>query len=403
MRPRRGAGPLRITAPQAAFVLVLALVAAPIPSPGAPSATPYDINAILPLTGGGAFLGQREAQALQIQERVANGGGGIQGHPVHFVIQDDQTSPQVGVQLANQVIAAGVPVIVGSALVAICRAMAPLMTNGPVMYCLSPGIHPEAGSYVFTASVSTGDLAQATIRFFRDRGWTHIALLTSTDATGQDAEQGILAAVALPQNQGVQLVSREHFNPQDVSVAAQIARIAAAHPQALIAWSTGAPIATVFKAITQSGLSIPVATTNGNQTYAQMQQYAAFLPPELYIPTSMWPAYQALPPGRVKLAQKAFFDAYQATNIKPDLGASIAWDPAQLVIQALQHLGPEATAAQIRDYIGHLKGIAGINGIYDFTASPQRGLGLDDAIVTRWNPAAQAWDPVSGPGGAPMR
>jgi branched-chain amino acid transport system substrate-binding protein len=387
----------------AALVIALALVVVPAASMAAPSGAPYEINVILPLTGGGAFLGQREAQALQIQEAVANGRGGLQGRPVHFVIQDDQTSPQVGVQLANQVIAKGVPVIVGSALVAICRAMAPLMKDGPVMYCLSPGIHPDEGSYVFTASVSTRDLAQAIIRFFRARGWTHVAVLTSTDATGQDAEDSIVAAVALPQNQDVQIVAREHFNPQDVSVAAQITRIAASQPQALIAWSTGAPIGTVFKAIAQSGLSVPVATTNGNQTYAQMQQYASFLPPELYIPTSMWPAYQTLPPGRVKQAQKAFYDAYQATNTKPDLGASIAWDPAQLVIDALRRLGPEATAVQIRDYIAHLRGIAGINGIYDFTTSPQRGLGLDDAIVTRWNPSTQTWDPVSGPGGGPMR
>ncbi len=382
-----------------AGVLVFVLAASGAP----PSGTPYEINTILPLTGGAAFLGQPESQALQILERLVNAKGGIQGRPIHFVIQDDQTSPQLGVQLANQVMAKHVPVILGSTLVAICRAMAPLMKDGPVMYCFSPGIHPDEGSYVFTSSVSTRDLAQAAITFMRGKGWTRLAVLTSTDATGQDAEESILAAVALPQNQGVQVAAREHFNPQDVSVAAQIARVAAAQPQAFIAWSTGAPIGTVFKGIAQSGLSIPVFTTNGNQTYAQMQQYASFLPQELYIPTSTWPAYETLPPGRVKQAQKAFFDAFQAAGIKPDLGATIAWDPAQIVIEALRHLGTQATAAQIRDYIVHLRGVAGINGIYDFKTSPQRGLNLRDAIVTRWNPAKQTWDPVTGPGGGPLK
>ncbi len=388
---------------QAAIVLACVLVFVLAASGAPPSGTPYEINTILPLTGGAAFLGQPESQALQILERLVNAKGGIQGRPIHFVIQDDQTSPQLGVQLANQVMAKHVPVILGSTLVAICRAMAPLMKDGPVMYCFSPGIHPDEGSYVFTSSVSTRDLAQASITFMRGKGWTRLAVLTSTDATGQDAEESILAAVALPQNQGVQVAAREHFNPQDVSVAAQIARVAAAQPQAFIAWSTGAPIGTVFKGIAQSGLSIPVFTTNGNQTYAQMQQYASFLPQELYIPTSTWPAYETLPPGRVKQAQKAFFDAFQAAGIKPDLGATIAWDPAQIVIEALRHLGTQATAAQIRDYIVHLRGVAGINGIYDFKTSPQRGLTLMDAIVTRWNPAKQAWEPVSGPSGGPIK
>jgi len=399
----RVAGSSRRWSNAAALALAVVLVSVLAAHGAPPSGAPFEINTILPLTGGAAFLGQPENQALQILERHVNDQGGIQGRPIRFVIQDDQTSPQLAVQLANQVMAKRVSVILGSTLVAICRAMAPLMKDGPVMYCFSPGIHPDEGGYVFTSSVSTRDLAQASITFMRGKGWTRLAILTSTDATGQDAEEGINAAVALPQNQGVQVVAREHFNTQDVSVAAQIARISAAQPQTLIAWSTGAPIGTVFKGIAQGGLTIPVFTTNGNQTYAQMQQYASFLPQELYIPTSTWPAYETLPPGRVKQAQKIFFDAFHAANLKPDLGASIAWDPAVLVIEALRHLGPAATATQIRDYLVHLRGIAGINGIYDFKTSPQRGLNLRDAIVTRWNPAKQAWDPVSGPGGAPAK
>jgi branched-chain amino acid transport system substrate-binding protein len=392
----------RLAAPAAAALLAC-LLALPDAAPSAAPA-PYVINAIMPLTGGGAFLGQPESQALEIVERLTNAKGGIQGRPIHFAFHDDQTSPQVGVQLAGQILAGKVPLIVGSSLVAICAAMAPLMKDGPVEYCLSPGIHPAEGSYVFTASVSTRDLAAALIRYFKGKGWTRIAVLTSTDATGQDAEQNVNAIVALPQYQGVvQVVAREHFDPHDVSVAAQIARISAAKPQALIAWSTGAPIGTVFKGIAQNGLSIPVATTNGNQTYGQMKQYASFLPPDLYFPTSAWPAYEALPAGRVKIAQKIFYDAFQAANQKPDLGASLAWDPALLVVDALRHLGTEATAAQIRDYLLHLRGFAGINGIYDFKTSPQRGLNLDDAIVTRWDPARQAWGPVSRFGGEPVK
>jgi branched-chain amino acid transport system substrate-binding protein len=73
------------------------------------------------------------------------------------------------------------------------------------------------------------------------------------------------------------------------------------------------------------------------------------------------------------------------------------------VVDALRHLGTEATAAQIRDYLLHLRGYAGINGIYDFKTSPQRGLNIDDAVVTRWNASRQAWDPVSKFGGAPVK
>ena len=73
-----------------------------------------------------------------------------------------------------------------------------------------------------------------------------------------------------------------------------------------------------------------------------------------------------------------------------------------IVIDALHHLGPDATAQQVRDYIGGLKGFAGINGLYDFSKIPQRGLDVQAAIVTLWSPAAQTWQLVSKPTGIPL-
>ncbi len=365
----------------------------------------YDINAILPLTGGASFLGKEEQKALQLAEPLINKAGGIKGQPVHFEFYDDQSNPQTGVQLSNRVIGAKPAVILGSSLVAVCNAMAPLMQNGPTMYCFSPGIHPPAGSYVFTSSVSTLDLADAMIRYFRLKGWKRIAFMTSADATGQDAERGLDEVVGRPENKDVTVVERAHFNITDVSVAAQIEHIKAANPQALIAWSTGTPIATVFKGIIQAGLDIPIGTTNGNMTYAQMTQYASFLPKQLYIAAPEWVQHAGiitLDPA-VEAAQKRFFEVYKAANQKPDIAATLAWDPLMIVIDALQHLGPDATAQQVRDYIGGLKGFAGINGIYDFSKVPQRGLDVNDAIVTLWSPTAQTWELVSQPTGIPLQ
>jgi branched-chain amino acid transport system substrate-binding protein len=73
-----------------------------------------------------------------------------------------------------------------------------------------------------------------------------------------------------------------------------------------------------------------------------------------------------------------------------------------IVVDALQHLGTNAAAQQVRDYIGALKGFAGINGIYDFTTIPQRGLDVQAAIITLWSPTAQTWQLVSKPTGIPL-
>jgi branched-chain amino acid transport system substrate-binding protein len=389
-------------APSAALAVLLALAAAP----AARAADTFDIPVIMPLTGGGSFLGQGEQQSLQLAEKVANAGGGIAGKPIHFVFHDDQSSPQVAVQLTNEVIAQHPSVLLGSSIVAMCSAMAPLVqASGPVEYCFSPGIHPDAGSYVFTSSVSTLDLANAVIRYFRMKGWTKLALMFSTDASGQDAERGLKSVIDLPENKGMSVVTTAHFNPQDVNVSAQIEQVKAAAPQAFIAWSTGAPIATIFRGMLQAGLDVPTATTDGNMTRAQMKQYEAFLPKQLYFPAAEWvvandPKFPM--DASVAAKQKAFYGAFKDAGAQVDIASELAWDPALILIDALKKLGPDASAQKIRDEIAGLTGYAGVNGVYDFKKVPQRGLSVDNAVVTRWNAETKNWQVVSKATGVPL-
>src|SRR5579872_3839396 len=114
----------------------------------------YDINVVLPLTGSAAFVGQGEKDSVLALQDQINATGGIAGDKLNFVFHDDQTQPQLAVQLTTQVLGSQPAVVMGSSLVAMCLAMAPLMENGPVHYCFSPGIHPKAGSYVFSTSSS---------------------------------------------------------------------------------------------------------------------------------------------------------------------------------------------------------------------------------------------------------
>ncbi len=386
------------------FAPVLSLCALTVLALPARAAEPYEIQVLLPLTGGAAFLGQGEQTTLGIVEKTVNASGGIHGRPVHFVIHDDQSTPQLGVQLANEILGQKPAVMMGSSLVATCRAIEPLMSNGPVDYCFSPGVHPEAGSYVFTASVSTLDLATSLIRYYRLKGWTKIGLIFSTDATGQDAENGIKSILAQPENKDITVADTAHFNTTDLSVAAQIAEIKNSGAQAMIAWSTGSPIATIFRGIQEVGLDIPVGTTDGNMTYAQMKQYKDFLPKQLYIPAAQWVVTdpKLLPPA-VAEKHKVFYKSFKDAGVRPDIPSELSWDNSMIVIDTLRKLGPNATAQQVREHIANLKGFAGVNGIYDFTKTPQRGLDVSDSVVTRWSPQLDTWEVVSKPAGVPLK
>jgi branched-chain amino acid transport system substrate-binding protein len=330
-----------------------------------------------------------------------NKSGGIRGRQIHFTIQDDQSVAQNTVQLLNASVARKTAVILGSATVSACGAMAPLVANGPVVYCFSPGIHPPAGSYMFSASISTADYIVGTIRYLRDRGWRKVAIMTSNDATGQDADRIIDEAVNAPENQGtVSLVDREHFNLSDISVAAQIARIKGSGAQAVIFWTVGTAFGTLVREAVNGGLTIPEFTSAGNLNYAQLIGYQSFMPDNLYMMAPPWAAPSAFPNAAFRKYAAGYLDAFKAAGVRPDEGQSLAWDPAQLVLEALRHLGLDATPSAIRAYIAGTQGWIGINGQYDFKAIPQRGIGIDWLVMIRWDKDKQSLVGVSKPGGA---
>jgi branched-chain amino acid transport system substrate-binding protein len=362
---------------------------------------PVEINAIIPMTGGAAFIGKGYAAAFNALETSVNKHGGINGRPLKFVVQDDQSNPQYSVQIFSGLIAKNVPVVLGAALVAECNAMRAMLKDGPLLYCLTPAVHPEAGSYVFSADPSTNDQLAASIHYFRARGLTKIAIITSTDASGQDADTTIAGAMALPENTGVTAIDHEHFNVTDLSVQAQIEKIKSFNPQVLIAWTTGTPFATILRAVNDAGMTIPVYTNAGNLTYAQMAAYKSFLPKDLYFPAVACVVPDGITDPAVKAATRAYFDALKDVGVKPEYIQSVAYDPALLVVTALRALGPNASAAKIRDYINNTSSWAGASGKYNFKAIPQRGLGTNQIFVARWDDAQTNWVAVSKPGGDP--
>jgi branched-chain amino acid transport system substrate-binding protein len=388
----------RFVVPTCALLIASLCASSALAAP--PAGRPYELNAVVPLTGGGAFLGRSYQDTFRALENVVNAAGGINGRPLKIVSLDSQTSAQVGVQLVNDLIAKHANVIIDGDPAAVCNAQAPIVNkNGPVLYCLSPLIYPAAGSYVFSSSASGTVLATVGLRYFRLRKWKRVAMISSTDSTGADFDNQTLAALALPENKDMQLVAREHFNPADLTVSAQLARIKAADPQAIFVWTTGTPVATVFRALQESGMNVPVATSQANLVYEQLDSYAGFLPKQLYFPTVLALTPGASQHGPLHDAQTRYAAAFKALGVKPDLAHNLPWDPSMIIIDALRHVGADAAPDRIRDYILHLHGWVGVDGVYDFGSGDQRGIGESAAAVARWDFARGTWVQASSPRG----
>jgi len=382
-----------------AFVVAAVLALASVPGP-VRAADPYEIPVILSLTGLYAFIGKGSRAGLEGVEQVANAAGGVNGRPVKFVFQDDGSSPQTSLQLANALRAKGTPFILGPSSTATCSSVVPTLVNGPLVYCLTPGIHPAPGSWAFSANVSSAVTIVVGLRYLHEHGLKRIAILAATDASGQDQERGVDEALKLPANKDFTIVAREHFGPTDVSASAQATRIKAANPQVLMLLAIGTPFGTGVHAVADSGLEVPVFTSNGNSTYAAMKQYAAFLPKELLFPDQPPLAIEAITDPGVRDQAVLFNKTVAGLGVKPDGIPATTWDPGWLMIGALKKYGFSITAAQAKEYLSTLRGYAGAMGRYDFREVPQRGLNEQSVIMTKWDAQKDWWVPVSKPGGA---
>lgn len=383
------------------FLAAALLVAVGTAADGRAAALPpLEVNAIISLTGPAAFTGLEEQQTLNLVQGLVNRQGGIRGRPLAIRFSDDESNPQVAVQLMTRLAAAHVPFVFGPSLTATCQAALTVVEKtGPLMFCGSPGLAAPAGSYGIAGGPTVDDAMLALMRYFRERGWARIGVLASTDASGQAYVHGIQAAQALPEMKNVEIVALERMNPGDISVAGQLARIKAANPQAIFTMATGTPWGTMMRGINDLGLTVPIGGGHGNISYSQLKQYKSFLPREVYFPGIVALVPGGVGAGPIKDAQNVYFQTFASAGLKPDLALNIPWDPAMIVIGALRALGPDATAEQLRDYVLNLHGWVGVNGVYDFRDGSQRGIGVRALVVDRYDNDKEQLVPVSRPAG----
>jgi len=188
-----------------------------------------------------------------------------------------------------------------------------------------------------------------------------------------------------------------------MSVAAQLARIKAARPDILLAFATGSPFPTMMRAINDAGLDVPVYTSGGNLIPGLLKQFTPILPKNLFFNGSRGLIPDPTAAGRMKKPQDDYFAALKKEGVPSDYSLLGVWDPGMIVVDALRKVGPDASAAQIHEYLTHLKGWVGIQGTYDFTGGNQRGISADANAIFRWNSGTLEIEQVAPPPGRRRR
>jgi len=342
--------------------------------PPAPEGEPIKIGAIFSVTGPGAPLGEPEALTAKMVQDDVNKAGGINGRPLEIIIEDDHTEEADAVLAAKKLIEQDeVCAIVGPTMSGTSLAILDGCEKAevPLFACAaSAKITTPVKKWVFS-SAQTDVLAVARIVvYLKEQDIKKVAIICDSNAFGQSGAEQLKLQLA---EAGIEIVDEEKFATKDTDMTAQLTKIKAKAPEAVICWGTNPGPAVIAKNMKSLGMQAQCINSHGiaNKTFIDLAGDAA---EGVILPCGKLLVADALPdddPQKAVLLE--FREKYEAHSGKPaNTFAGHAYDSLQIVIKAIEEAGEDRAA--IRDAIEATQEHVGTGGIFNLSADDHNGL-----------------------------
>jgi branched-chain amino acid transport system substrate-binding protein len=381
--------------PRACVLVALALLSVVGP---AAAQEPYRVGAVFSITGPGSSLGIPERDTALMLEAEVNARGGLRGpdgklHPLKLVIYDDGSDETKAVLAAKKLIDEDrVTAIVGTTLSGtslaildtVQRAEVPLVSCAAAIKIVEPAAERK---WVFKTPQSDHLIVGALVDYLKARGLGRVGWLNVDYAFGQ---LGWLEFEKAARKAGLTIVANEKFGQKDVDMTAQLTRVKAAGPEAVIVWSIPPSASIATRNYADLGLRAPLLQSHGigNKKYIELAGAAAN---GVVFPAGKLLVAEQLadhdPQKGVLLAYARDFEARYGPR---NTFGGHAWDAVQLVVRALETAGPDR--AGVRTAIESTRNFVGITGVFDF--SPTDHNGLDGRAVTMIQIVDGQWKPA---------
>jgi branched-chain amino acid transport system substrate-binding protein len=368
------------------LVLVLGMMALQVGvgAPEAQAAEPYKIGAVFSITGPASFLGEPEKKTAEMIMEEVNKKGGINGHPVEFVVYDDESdATKCNLAVKKLIKKDEVPVIIGPSTSGNSMAVVGVAEEAkiPLISCAASHkiVTPiESRQWIFKVAGSDSHVVEKLFEYMKKKSIEKIAVMSPSDGFGASGREEILRLAPLS---GMTVVADERYGPQDTDLTAQLTKIRSAQPQAIINWSTGPTQILAVKNWRDLGMdSIPLYQSHGFGSRKNIQ-LAGPASEGVLLALARVNVGPLLPENDAqKKVIMEYTKAYEERYKEPisSFGGH-AWDSMQLALAALQSVGPNA--AKIRDFIENTRGFVGQHGIFNFSAQDHNGLSKDDLVM----------------------
>lgn len=344
----------------------------------------FKIGVILSLSGPAAPLGQSEQRSINLLKQQLDKAGGINGTPVEFLIQDDESDPSKANIAANKLIdQEKVCAIVGCSTTGSTLAIMPTAEKQMIpVIAMAAGtqVTQPARKWVFSVAPSDGLVVQRVLLYFKNEiKVKNIAVLHDSNAYGTGGADQVKAQAP---KYGISIVANESYGSADTDMTAQLTKIAQTPAQVIMVWGTNPGPASIAKNMQQLNIALPFVGSSGiaNQKFIELAGTASngvvFAASRLILPSTI-PAGSKWADA-VESFSSTFKQEYK-TNI--DTFAAHGWDSSNMAVNAIKAVGEDSAKIQAR--VQGLKNYAGVDGVFTYSATDHAGLKVDALVMVK--------------------
>lgn len=341
------------------------------------SADTLKIGLLVEQTGQFSWYGQEIVEGATLYQKQHPRAGDFK---IEFVTYDTGSDPEKAVTGFRKLVQQdNVAAVVGLGLTNEAAVVAPLALSLKVpLYVLSGSFQPP-NEMTFAMPVQIADGVAKGFAEFAKKGIKNVALLTTTDATGQVAD-ALFPKVAA-QN-GMTIVATEHMNTTDVDASPQLTKIKQKNPDLIVAWEIGKPLGVVFNSSHQLGITTPFMISYGNLAPGFLQSLAETQPPTVYVQATKDVFWKDIPKSDSQADKvKTFHDDYlKKIKEEPGLGSASGYDSVMIVSLAAQK-AKSVSRDKLVTALENLGSVHGVFGTYKLTKDNHVGLNGDDTLL----------------------
>lgn len=373
------------------LVLLAALVWYPAASALAQAAgEPIVIGGLFAQSGPAAVVGTPSKLVAEMTLKQINDMGGILGRPVKLVSYDTESSPDVALRQARQLVEGDkVLAIIGPTSTGEGLAVKKYTEESHVPTVMTVGgdaviAGGKFGPYdwTFKAPQRTATAVAKIYDYLKGKNISKIAVMSSKDAFGQD---GLTELKDNAANFGIEILAEETFDPKGTDFSAQAFKLQAAKPQAVVVWTIG-PAGSIaaknFAALPGDRPLLVQCHGQPGPTYLELAGEAAG---GTVMPGTKLMAPESLPDeDPQKIVIESFIKAYKDNGIQEkfplNTHSGYAYDALTLLRAGLEKAG-KAEPEALRAALEKLQNVVGVSGVYTMTSQDHNGLHPDSLIM----------------------